>query len=370
MLDFGPDGLLYIGLGDGGAAFDPDNRAQNPQDLLGKILRIDVDHPASEAQPYSSPPTNPFAGPHPGRDEIYALGFRNPWRFSFDRATGQLLVGDVGQNQVEEIDVVVPGGNYGWRAFEGTRCTGISPGDCLAPGFIPPIAEYGHTEGRCSITGGYVYRAGGSSLPHGGYLFGDYCSGEIFVLLDGTVTTLAKTSLAISSFGSDEDGEIYVVDHGGAVYWVTAPTFLKLSVNQKAFRPADTLVVSATLATRDAQVVDVFFGVIPPPEAGPAFGCPARDAVVLLVDGFARAMVACFSTFPESFEPVARSLPLAGGLPLTGVPDLFRATWPPGLPAGAYTFFLAITTPGAFTDGLVGPEELVALAVDSVSFGP
>jgi glucose/arabinose dehydrogenase len=369
MLDFGPDGFLYIALGDGGGPFDPDNRAQNPQDLLGKILRIDVDQAAGPAQPYSSPPTNPFAGAHPGRDEIFALGFRNPWRFSFDRATGELYVGDVGQAVSEEIDVVVAGGNYGWRIFEGTRCTGESPGECGVAGFIPPLVEYGHTGDRCSVTGGYVYRAGASSLPAGGYVFGDYCTGEIFLLLNGTPTALIDTDLLVSSFGVDEAGEIYVVDHGGgAVYWVTNPTFLKLGFNQKVFRPGDTAVVSATLANRDAQAVDVFFGVIPPPELGPALGCPVGDAVVLLIDGFAGTRAACFSTFPHNFQPVAQDLPLTGALPLTELPSVFRFTWPQELPPGAYTFFMAFTRPGALMDGHVGPDDLLALASESVIF--
>ena len=129
MIDFGPDGFLYIGLGDGGSRDNPDNRAQDIEELLGKILRIDVDHPLSASQPYSSPPTNPFVG-RPGRDEIFALGFRNPWRFSFDRKTGELYVANVGEKTFEEIDLVTLGGNYGWRVFEGTHCTDNDPELC------------------------------------------------------------------------------------------------------------------------------------------------------------------------------------------------------------------------------------------------
>src|SRR5262245_49284528 len=180
MIEFGPDGYLYIGMGDGGSSNDPEDRAQNVNELLGKILRIDVDRPASATQLYSSPPTNPFAGAIPGRDEIYAFGFRNPWRFSFDRLTDDLLAGDVGQSAREEIDRVVRGGNYGWRTFEGTRCTGSDPGPCDPSPFVPPIAEYENAGPRCAVTGGYVYRGSRGSLPSGTYLFGDFCSGEIF----------------------------------------------------------------------------------------------------------------------------------------------------------------------------------------------
>jgi glucose/arabinose dehydrogenase len=147
MIEFGPDGFLYIGMGDGGSGNDPGNRAQNINELLGKILRIDIDHP-SGSLPYSSPPDNPFFGATPGRDEIYAVGFRNPFRFSFDRLTGQLFAGDVGQAAREEVDIVTRGGNYGWRVFEGTLCTNLDPALCSSGSYVAPIAQYGHTGGR------------------------------------------------------------------------------------------------------------------------------------------------------------------------------------------------------------------------------
>jgi uncharacterized protein (TIGR03437 family) len=217
MIEFGPDGLLYIGLGDGGSGNDPGNRAQNTQDLLGKMLRINVDQP-NGAIPYSSPPTNPFFGADPGRDEIYAVGLRNPWRFSFDRVTGELYAGDVGQTQREEVSLIRLGGNYGWRVLEGTRCTGLGPAACTAPGFTPPIVEYDHSGGRCSVTGGYVYRGARGSLPVGAYVYGDYCSGEIFLWNNNTQTLLLDTSINIASFGEDETGEIYVVGLSGTVH--------------------------------------------------------------------------------------------------------------------------------------------------------
>lgn len=225
MIEFGPDRLLYVGMGDGGSANDPGDRAQNVDELLGKILRINVDV-ANLPALYSSPFDNPFFGATPGRDEIFALGFRNPFRFSFDRETGALIVGDVGQDQREEIDIVTLGGNYGWRVFEGTRCTGLGPASCTSPGFIGPIAEYDHGGGRCSITGGYVYRGTRDTFPRGTYVYGDFCSGEILrlfpVATGGLQALLLDTELSISSFGEDEAGEIYVVGLGGTVHRIAA----------------------------------------------------------------------------------------------------------------------------------------------------
>ncbi|MGH9938429.1 MAG: PQQ-dependent sugar dehydrogenase [Blastocatellia bacterium] len=220
-IEFGPDGFLYIGMGDGGSANDPGNRAQNIDELLGKMLRIDVN--TDGTSPYTSPATNPFFGPTPGRDEIYATGLRNPFRCSFDRATGQLYAGDVGQGIIEEIDIVTLGGNYGWRVFEGTRCTGLGPAPCTASNYISPLVEYDHfTNRRCSVTGGYIYRGTRNSLPAGGYVFGDFCSGEIFLWNDGSMSLLLDTSFSISSFGEDEAGEIYVVGLGGTVHRIAA----------------------------------------------------------------------------------------------------------------------------------------------------
>ncbi len=216
MIDFGPDGQLYIGMGDGGSGNDPGNRAQNLQELLGKMLRLDVDRS-------QSPPT------------IFAYGFRNPWRFSFDRLTGQLYAGDVGQDAREEIDIVTSGGNYGWRVWEGTRCTNLGPAPCSTPGFIPPIVDYQNTgsNGRCSIIGGYVYRGTQASLPYGAYVYGDLCSGEILMLKDGIQTVLLDTTFQISSFGEDEQGEIYVVNIGGTILRITNPD--KVTTSTRAF---------------------------------------------------------------------------------------------------------------------------------------
>jgi len=222
MIEFGPDGFLYIGMGDGGSANDPDNHAQNPEDLLGKILRIDVNG-AGTSTPYGIPSGNPFAGPTPGRDEVYALGLRNPFRFSFDRATGQLYAGDVGQGAREEIDIVANGGNYGWRVFEGTLCTNVDPGLCVPSSFTPPIAEYDHSAGRCSVIGGYVYRGSQGTLADGAYVYGDLCTGEIFQLFPAargggqTVVLDAALDNVLASFGEDETGELYVVGLNGTI---------------------------------------------------------------------------------------------------------------------------------------------------------
>jgi len=225
MMEFGSDGFLYVGTGDGGSANDPPNNGQNINALLGKILRIDIDHPAG-GNAYSSPASNPFFGATPGADEIYAYGQRNPWRFSFDRGTGQLYLGDVGQGAREEIDIVTLGGNYGWRIMEGSICNpNLNGGVCTPPsGHVPPIAEYSHSAGRCSITGGFVYRGVRSSLPTGSYVFADFCTGEIFMMQGGLNMSpiLLDTTINITSFGEDESGEIYVVG-GSAVRRIANP---------------------------------------------------------------------------------------------------------------------------------------------------
>jgi glucose/arabinose dehydrogenase len=219
---FGPDGYLYIGMGDGGAANDPQNRAQTLSELLGKILRLDVDN----GEPYGVPDTNPFVGNEQARPEIWSYGWRNPWRFSFDLATNDLYIADVGQNQYEEVHVEragTPGGqNYGWRIMEGFHC--FNPRDCdpAALGLVLPVAEYDHGLG-CSVTGGYVYR--GTQFPDlsGIYFYGDYCSGIIWGLRaeangNGSQAELLRSEETISSFGQDQAGEVYLVDHRGDIF--------------------------------------------------------------------------------------------------------------------------------------------------------
>ena len=228
---FGPDGFFYIGLGDGGSGGDPFGNAQNRQVLLGKILRIDLDAPDVPGKEYAIPDGNPYAPggvePGAGLPEIWAYGLRNPWRFSFDRGTGDLYIGDVGQNAWEEVDrqpAASRGGeNYGWNFLEGSHCYTY----CDSITSIAPVAEYSHGDGGgCSVTGGYVYRGAQQPSLVGTYLFSDYCSGTIWTLSPsgelGPVA-LAESGLQVASFGEGEDGEIYLVDlGGGGLYRVLA----------------------------------------------------------------------------------------------------------------------------------------------------
>ena len=214
---FGPDGDLYLGLGDGGSAGDPFGNGQSVNTLLGKILRLDVDH----GDPYAIPADNPFANGG-GKPEIWAYGLRNPWRFSFDAASGDLYIGDVGQDTWEEIDYLPagsPGGtNFGWNAMEGSHA--FKGGNSAA--FTAPAIDYAHAVGGCSVTGGYVYR--GKTLPdwNGVYLYGDYCSGMVWGLLKSNSgwksAHLFDTGLSISTFGVDENGELYLAWYGGGIY--------------------------------------------------------------------------------------------------------------------------------------------------------
>jgi serine protease len=231
QLRFGPDGYLYIGLGDGGSANDPGNRAQDLSTLLGKMLRIDV----NGGTPYAIPPGNPFAndGNPNTLAEIWAYGLRNPWRFSFDRQTGDLYIGDVGQDAYEEIDYqptgTGAGANYGWRVMEGFHCTGLGGGPpCNDPSLALPIAEYTHDLG-CSVTGGFRYRGSGYPALAGYYLYGDYCSGRIWGATrspSGTWSTvqLSAPGFNISTFGEDQAGELYVASYSDGVIYRFAPS--------------------------------------------------------------------------------------------------------------------------------------------------
>ncbi|MGH9194574.1 MAG: DUF5719 family protein, partial [Acidimicrobiia bacterium] len=222
QLAFGPDGYLYIGPGDGGGGGDTSNNAQTLSTLLGKILRLDVD----SAFPYAIPPGNPFAdGGGPNRDEIWHYGLRNPWRFSFDRLTGEMFIGDVGQASWEEISLApaeAGGLNFGWRLMEGNHCFNPST-NCNPGGLTLPIIEYSSQSGtvECSVTGGYVHRGPSSGL-NGFYFFGDYCSGKVWAGERAgnswNAPQLLDTTMNISSFGEDEAGEVYVVHHGGSVH--------------------------------------------------------------------------------------------------------------------------------------------------------
>jgi glucose/arabinose dehydrogenase len=218
QLAFGPDGMLYVGLGDGGSGGDPQGNGQNRATLLGSLLRIDVNG-QDAGLAYAIPPDNPFVGARDGsRGEIWAYGLRNPWRFSFDRATGALFLADVGQDAWEEVDRIERGGNYGWNVMEGAHCYSPSRG-CSTNGLRLPISEYSHAQGR-SITGGFVYR--GQAIPalRGRYLFADYVAGTIWSIPADTPgmhppEPLLASGLYIASFGEDAAGELYVLDHGG-----------------------------------------------------------------------------------------------------------------------------------------------------------
>jgi len=257
-LAFGPDGYLYVATGDGGSGGDPEDRAQNLNSLLGKILRLDV-----SGAGYTSPPTNPYFGATPGLDEIWAFGLRNPWRNSFDRKTHDLVIADVGQSQREEINFVPAGtgagANYGWRCFEGTLAfassTTISCGSCSAPGCpkVFPAYEYAHSSGRCSLTGGYIYR--GCAIPdwNGVYFFADYCTAEIWSgqfqggsLVNVTPRTAelapggGLTINSITSFGEDARGELYICDQGGEIFKIV-PRAPVLEADMPALRVASAL---------------------------------------------------------------------------------------------------------------------------------
>jgi glucose/arabinose dehydrogenase len=229
-LVFGPDGYLYIGTGDGGSGGDPQGNAQNLGSLLGKILRIDV-HSGS---PYVSPPDNPFAHENDARPEIWAFGLRNPWRFSFDRVTGHLFAADVGQSSWEEVNIIGRGGNYGWNIREGNHCYPGTVTSCRLGGLVAPIHEYGRGDGG-SVTGGHLYRGQSTTSPlWGSYLFGDYLSGTVWALSrdpagQWTRREILQSGRRISSFGEDENGELYLVGHGGTVEQIRFPSRLTLA---------------------------------------------------------------------------------------------------------------------------------------------
>ncbi len=217
-LAFGPDNYLYIALGDGGSGGDPQNHGQDRSTLLGSVLRLDV-HPASASEAYAIPPDNPFVGVSGVREEIYAYGLRNPFRFSFDQQSGELWLGDVGQNAIEEIDRIEAGGNYGWRVFEGTEPFDRSGNTLPDSAFSPPVFEYDHSQGR-SVIGGYVYRGSRHAALFGRYLFADYVSGNVWALDPANPSagaTVVDRATNPAGFAEKNDGELLLVTIGGSL---------------------------------------------------------------------------------------------------------------------------------------------------------
>jgi hypothetical protein len=279
QLQFGPDGDLYIGMGDGGSGNDPNCNAQSSGSLLGKLLRIDVDQSVNAPPFYGIPPENPFVSAG-GPPEAWAKGLRNPWRFSFDRLTGDLFIGDVGQGAREEIDyqpIESRGGeNYGWKVMEGTLCGGGGgsgcvpvPPPCGDPSYTLPILEYSHDGGSCSVTGGYVYR--GLSVPdlYGMYVYGDYCSGQIFAAehSSGTWTSveLPVGAQNLTTFGEDSSGDLYLATQDGALYRFApssppAPSVATVSPASGLTRGGTRVTITGSNFTGDTAVS---FGTVP-----------------------------------------------------------------------------------------------------------
>ena len=245
QLLFGDDGYLYIGVGDGGSGGDPNNRAQDTSNILGNVLRIDIDN-KSNGKEYAIPADNPFLG-KPGMDEIYSYGWRNPWRMSMDPLTKEIWVGDVGQNAIEEISLVKKGANMGWKIMEGDECYRSS--NCNQSGLEPPVYTYDQTQGDRSVTGGFVYRGKKSVKMLGKYIYGDYVSGRIWMLeKNGSTVTnefLFDMQGRVSSFGVDLSGELYMVDYNR-------------NTNTGILRIKDTSVITSSIERENLVIKNIF----------------------------------------------------------------------------------------------------------------
>jgi glucose/arabinose dehydrogenase len=332
QLAFGPDGYLYIGMGDGGSANDPMCNAQRDESLLGKILRIDVDANVDTSPFYGIPPDNPFAAPGGPRDEIWAKGLRNPWRFSFDRLTGDLYIGDVGQGSREEVNwhpLGSPGfRNYGWKMMEGSTCgsggtSGCPTGtpECNSPDLTPPTIEYSHADGDCSITGGYVYRGRLFLRLIQTYFSGDYCSGKIrgsrFASGFFTTWVFSPRAPGITTFGEDVTGEIYLATEGGLLARIVdanppaAPVLVSIEPASGSARGGDSIVINGGNFFSGATVL---FGDVLAPSVSvldsdgtrllvvsPPHGVGPVDVVVTNIDGQSATLPAAYT-----FTPVSR----------------------------------------------------------------
>ena len=330
QLAFGPDGYLYIGMGDGGSANDPMCNGQRDESLLGKILRIDVDANAASPPFYGIPPDNPFAAPGGPRDEIWAKGLRNPWRFSFDRSTGDLFIADVGQGAREEIDLQpagTPGGrNYGWKLMEGSICGGGESSGCPtgvpacnSPAYTLPILEYPHSGGDCSVTGGYVYR--GRQFPQlaGTYLYGDYCTGKIWGATSAAGSWSARLfnrrASNLTTFGEDASGELYVATETGLFARIVnpnpvTPTVSAIDSTSGSVRGGDVVVLTGTGFFPGAAVT---FGGVPGTDVAvldatstrlrvvtPAHAAGVVDVVVTNADGRSAILPSAYTYVPLS----------------------------------------------------------------------
>ena len=390
-LAFGPDGYLYIGLGDGGDGGDPFNHSQNPQSLLGKMLRIDPSTAPScggggEPPCYAIPASNPFAGSPTHRPEIWALGLRNPWRYSFDRKKGDLFIGDVGQNCWEEVNFqprASPGGeNYGWRVMEGRRCYDVAGGSCsftgcVQAGLTKPILNYRHEGTPCdAVTGGFRYRGRQVSALKARYVFADYCSGKIWTAVpsgDGTWarTLLVDTNYSISTFGENEAGELYLADiAAGTIYQFRAfPSFFDTFDDGEA---ADWTVVDGAwsvvgeaLTNAAAPVATVL---------APAASCLICTVDAELVADTAQAKVSVLAWYQDASNFVElRLVPTNGVLVLRQVVAgvmVGRVAVPQTLGVGI-TYRVTLSYDGAqfvvFLDGDTSPVATLAAALAPMS---
>ncbi|HEX3529052.1 MAG TPA: PQQ-dependent sugar dehydrogenase [Thermoanaerobaculia bacterium] len=318
-LQFGPDGYLYAGVGDGGAGGDPDCNAQQGANLLGKILRLDVDHHADTPPYYAIPADNPFLGSNPLPDEIWAYGLRNPWRFSFDRKTGDLWIGDVGQETREEIDFQPAGGaggrggqDYGWKIMEASLCYSrqacpASTPACGAASFTAPVLEYAHGD-ECAVTGGYVSRSPSLPNAYGAYVFGDFCSGRVWTAdrqgAGWQIRVLPSRVPNLSTFGEGSDGELYAASLDGTLYRIVPQ------------HPVDTPALYDPAAARfDFKNLD-----IPgPADLTLAFGTPNSGQIPVAGDwnGDGRTTVGLYNPANHTFRLKNRLLPTAPPILLT-----------------------------------------------------